>query len=73
MSTSEVARLASDIAAQFAHESDEQAAASVAAHIRTFWDPRMRSQLIALVAAGGSDLDPAVIAAAARLQPPGSR
>jgi formate dehydrogenase subunit delta len=70
MSTSDVARLAADIAAQFAHQPDEQAASSVATHIRTFWDPRMRSQLMDLVAAGDSDLDPVLVAAAARLQPP---
>jgi formate dehydrogenase subunit delta len=68
MSTSEIARLASDIAAQFAHRPDAEASISVAAHMRTFWDPRMRSQLIDLVDAGGSDLDPVVLAAAASLR-----
>jgi formate dehydrogenase subunit delta len=70
MSTSAVARLANDIAAQFAHQSQAEASVSVAAHIRMFWDPRMQRQLLDLVAAGGSDLDPAVVAAAARLQLP---
>lgn len=70
MSTSEVARLAADIAAQFSHRSDADASVAVAAHIRSFWDPRMTSQLIDLVSAGGSDLDPVVVAAAALLQPP---
>lgn len=71
MSASDVARLAADIAAQFAHQPDEQAATSVAAHIRAFWDPRMTAQLIDLAAVGGSDLDPVLVAAAARLRPPG--
>jgi formate dehydrogenase subunit delta len=70
MSTSEIARLASDIAAQFAHQSQPDAASSVAAHIRSFWDPRMTRQLLDLVASGGSGLDPVVVAAAARLRPP---
>jgi formate dehydrogenase subunit delta len=70
MSSSEVARLAADIAAQFAHQPESDASTAVAAHIRSFWDPRMRSQLIELVARGGSDLDPVVVAAAARLRAP---
>jgi formate dehydrogenase subunit delta len=73
MSTSDVERLASDIAAQFAHQPEAEASSSVAAHIRNFWDPRMRSQLIDLVAAGGDDLDPVLVAAAARLRPTESR
>lgn len=70
MSTPAVARMANDIAAQFAHQSEAEASVSVATHIRMFWDPRMRRQLLDLVAAGGSILDPAVVAAAARLRPP---
>jgi formate dehydrogenase subunit delta len=70
MPTPEVARLATDIAAQFAHQPEAEASTSVAAHIRNFWDPRMTSQLLHLAATEGSDLDPVVAAAAARLRPP---
>lgn len=60
-------RLANDIAAQFHSYPSDVAAESVAAHLRSFWDPRMRTQLLAHVAAGGQDLDPLVVAAAGRL------
>jgi len=72
VSTSEVARLASDIAAQFAHRPSEEASVSTANHMRMFWDPRMRQQLIDLVSAGDTDLDAVVVAAVARLQAPGA-
>jgi formate dehydrogenase subunit delta len=32
-------------------------------HIKKFWDPRMRAQIIAHLKAGGAGLDPAVRAA----------
>jgi hypothetical protein len=38
--------------------------------MRTFWDPRMRRQLIDLVAVGTGDLDPVVVGAVAHLDPP---
>jgi len=60
-------RMANDIAAQFAHLPPEAAASAVAAHLRTFWDPRMRDQLVEHVAGGGAGLDPLVVRAAARL------
>jgi formate dehydrogenase subunit delta len=63
-------RMANDIARQFAHLPPDQGAAGVAAHLRSFWDPRMRAQLLDLVAAGGSGLDPLVLAAAQLLAAP---
>jgi formate dehydrogenase subunit delta len=72
VSTSEVARLASDIASQFAHQPIEVAAVSTANHMLMFWDPRMRQQLLDLVSAGDNDLDAVVVAAAARLRAPGT-
>lgn len=64
-------RLANDIAAQFAHLPPAEAASRVASHLRMFWDPRMRAQLLATVRAGGpaaDDLDPLAAAAAELLQ-----
>lgn len=55
-------RLAGDIAAQFGHVPADEGAAAVANHIRMFWDPRMRRQLLAELDAG-ADVDPLVIAA----------
>jgi len=70
MSSAEVARLANDIAAQFAHRSSADASLATATHMRTFWDPRMRRQLIDLVAVGTGDVDPVVVGAVAHLDPP---
>ncbi|WP_163510645.1 formate dehydrogenase subunit delta [Fodinicola acaciae] len=61
-------RLANDIAVQFTHLPMEEAAAEVAKHIRRFWEPRMRTQLLAHVVAGGHGLHPIATAAAQILQ-----
>ena len=70
MSTSAITRLANDIAAQFAHRAYAEASRATAEHMRNFWDPRMRRQLLELVAEGNADLDPVVVGAAAHLKPP---
>jgi formate dehydrogenase subunit delta len=59
--------MANDIAAQFAHLGHDQAVAAVTGHLRSFWEPRMRAQLIDHVATGGEGLDPVVIEAAGQL------
>lgn len=61
-------RLANDIARQFRHLGLEAGSVAVANHITRFWDPRMRTALLARVHEGGTDLDPLVAAAADRLQ-----
>lgn len=61
------ARMANDIARQFAHLPAPKAAQAIARHIETFWDPRMRLGLEALVAEGDDSLDPLVVDAAGRL------
>ena len=38
----------------------EGAAAGIADHLKRFWDPRMRAQIIAHLDAGGRGLDPDV-------------
>ena len=52
------ARMGNDIARQFAHLPAPKAAEAIARHIETFWDPRMRRGLEALVAEGDDALDP---------------
>ena len=59
--------MGNDIARQFAHLSAEVAAQAVARHIETFWDPRMRRALEALVAAHDDSLDPLLVDAVGRL------
>ena len=50
-------RLVNEIAAQFHHRTEEEAANEIACHVRTFWDPRMRRDLIARVERGhGAEL-----------------
>ncbi len=61
------ARMGNDIARQFAHLPPDRAAEAVARHIESFWDPRMRRGLEALVAAGDETLDPLLVDAAGRL------
>ncbi len=62
--TSPQVRMANEIAAQFRHLPAGEAAAAVAGHIRTFWEPRMTAELVRLIDAGAADLDPLVLAAA---------
>ena len=49
--------MVNDIASFFAAEPDHAAAVSgIASHIRRFWEPRMRRQIIAHLDAGGHGL-----------------
>lgn len=55
MQAARVARLANDIAVQFPHLSEDEAAEAIAAHIRTFWEPRMIAELAELAAPAASE------------------
>jgi formate dehydrogenase subunit delta len=59
MGTTQLVTMANEIAAFFisASEADE-ASKSVAAHLRRYWDPRMRKQILEHLAAGGEGLVP---------------
>lgn len=60
--------MANDIANFFAGEPDRDAAvAGVTNHLRRFWEPRMRQQIVSYLAAGGSGLSPLAAEAVARL------
>lgn len=53
--------MANDIGAFFNAEADKNVAASnVASHLRRYWDPRMRRQIIQHYKDGGAGLDPIV-------------
>lgn len=68
MKTEKLVRMANQIAGFFAHEGPERGAASVADHLRKFWDPRMRAELTAAVADGSAQgLDPLALAAVRQL------
>jgi formate dehydrogenase subunit delta len=64
-----LAYMANQIGRFFAHQKDdEQAVASIHNHIRQFWDPRMRRQILAEL--GTAELDPRVRRAVERLKGP---
>jgi formate dehydrogenase subunit delta len=48
--------MVNEIAAFFAGEDPANAAANVANHLRRYWDPRMRKQILAHVGKGGEGL-----------------
>ena len=55
--------MANQIGKFFQSQGHDKAVPGVAEHIRKFWDPRMRKQIYAHLAAGGAGLDPDVRAA----------
>jgi formate dehydrogenase subunit delta len=67
MSLDKLVYMANQIGKFFASQGTENAVVGTADHIRKFWDPRMRNQIIAHLKAGGAGLDPAVRAAIGRL------
>ena len=72
MSPDKLVRMANQIGAFFAHQghgpgADDKAVAAIAKHLDDFWDPRMRSAIVAHGAAGGEGLDPLVKRAVERL------
>ncbi len=73
MSANKLVRMANQIGTFFAHMPPETAQAAIAEHLRKFWDPRMRAQLVASVASGEAGLQPNVHQAVMSLraiQPP---
>ena len=64
--------MANQIGAFFRVQGEAAAVAGVEDHLRKFWDPRMRRQIIEHLKAGGEGLEPAVRAAIARLEAPRS-
>jgi formate dehydrogenase subunit delta len=72
MSIENLVRMANDIGHFFAAEPRrEDAVAGIAGHLRRFWDPRMRRQIIAHLDAGGAGLDALVREAVASLRTAG--
>jgi len=59
MNIEHLSQMVNDIANYFAAEPDHATGvASVADHLRKFWDPSMRKQIIAHLEAGGEGLEP---------------
>ncbi|MGB7819339.1 MAG: formate dehydrogenase subunit delta [Ornithinibacter sp.] len=56
-------RLGHDLVRNFEALPPDEAASEVATHIRKFWDPRMRQELLARIRRGDTDLHPLLVAA----------
>jgi formate dehydrogenase subunit delta len=60
MNPEHLATMANEIGAFFAATQDpEQAARDIANHLKRFWDPRMRREIVAHYRKGGEGLDEA--------------
>ena len=70
MSPEKLAYMANQIGRFFAHQKHDQAVASIAGHLRQFWDPRMRRDLLAHFDDPEVHLDPLVREAVERLRVP---
>ena len=71
MEVERLVAMANDIGHYFATEQDRATAvAGIASHLQRFWDPRMRRQIAAHVAAGGEGLSDLVRDAVVSLAPP---
>ena len=68
MSHDKLAYMANQIGRFFAHQKEEQAVASINDHLRKFWDPRMRKQIVDELAT--AELDPRVRRAVEQLKNP---
>ncbi|AXS42727.1 formate dehydrogenase subunit delta [Breoghania sp. L-A4] len=64
MSPEKLVYMANQIATFFHSKPHDEAVAGVAAHINSFWEPRMRAQFFALIASGEAGFDPLVLEAA---------
>lgn len=68
MSPEKLTYMANQIANFFKSQPGTDQADRVAAHLKDFWEPRMREQFLAMVASGGKGMDPLVLQAAAKLR-----
>jgi len=73
MTPAKMVHMANQIALFFAAYPHDEAVAAVADHIKKFWEPRMRAQLLGYLASGGGDLHPLVVEGARTLAPDAAR
>jgi len=67
MSPDKLAYMANQIGQFFAHQPHDKAVAAIEAHLRRFWDPRMRASIVAQPDGETVRLDPLVREAVERL------
>ncbi len=68
METERLVTMANQIGGFFIHEDQPKAVERTADHLRKYWDPRMRTAIVAHLKAGGQGLDTVVRSAVALLQ-----
>ena len=68
MRPEKLAMMANQIGAFFKAQGEAEAPAAIADHLRKFWDPGMRADILAHLANGGAGLDPLVAKAVALLR-----
>lgn len=61
--------MANQIARNLAAQGDDEAVAATADHIAHYWDPHMRSRIVALAAERPDALSPIAAAAVRRMEP----
>jgi len=69
MSLDRLVHMANQIGDFFMTQHGSDPAEAIADHLRKFWDPRMRKQIVAHAAAGGTGLKPDVLRAVQALAP----
>lgn len=67
MKNERMVHMANQIAAYFNAYPQARARQEVLNHLRQFWEPRMRRQLVVYAREGGAGLDPTVVWAAEQL------
>jgi formate dehydrogenase subunit delta len=60
MSPDKLVYMANQIGKFFASQGTSKARSAIAEHIQKFWEPRMRTAIVAHLQAGGAGLDPLV-------------
>lgn len=67
MSADKLVMMANQIGKFFVSQGKERAVSGILDHLKKFWDPRMRGEIIAHLRAGGAGLDPEVWQAVEKL------
>lgn len=68
MQAEKLVNMTNQIVRAFAVEGEAKAVVATADHLKLFWDPRMRREILAHLEAGGEGLDEAARAALALLR-----
>ena len=68
MSPDRLVYMANQIGKYFASQHGADPATGVTDHLKKFWDPRMRKEIIALAGKGDTGLDPVVLRAVQALK-----